>query len=158
MARCNILIVDEFVRTDKEIIQRVFVPFLTSVRTPAYMDLSPKERSELPEEANKQLYLSSIRGADEWSYQYFLEYIKNMEQDNMSYMTVALPYQLGVKNRYISRDIVEQSFKDNPESRDILCAEYLCLPERNNNNAFYKYRELEKRRENVRAMVCMSDE
>ena len=36
--------------------------------------------------------------------------------------------------------------------------EYLCLPERSNNNAFYKYRELEKRRDNDRAMVCMSDE
>ena len=44
MARCNILIVDEFVRTDKEIIQRVFVPFLTSIRTPEYRDLTVKER------------------------------------------------------------------------------------------------------------------
>ena len=158
MARCNILIVDEFVRTDKEIIQRVFVPFLTSIRTPEYRDLTVKEREALPEEPNRQVYLSSIRGADEWSYQYFLDYVNYMEKANASYFTVALPYQLGVKNKYISRAIVEQSFRDNPESLDVIRAEYTCIPERNNNNAFYKYRELEKRRDNDRAMVCMSDE
>ena len=68
MIRCNILIVDEFVRTDKEVIQRVFVPFLTSIRTPAYRDLTKEEREKIPDEANRQLYLSSIRGADEWSF------------------------------------------------------------------------------------------
>lgn len=77
----------------------------------------------MPEEPNRQVYLSSIRGADEWSYQYFLDYVNYMEESNKNYFTVALPYQLGVKNKYISRSIVEQSFRDNPESRDVIAAE-----------------------------------
>ena len=53
----------------------------------------------------------------------FLDYVKYMEESNKNYFTVALPYQLGVKNKYISRSIVEQSFRDNPESRDVIAAE-----------------------------------
>ena len=99
MARCQILIVDEYVRTDKAVISRVFVPMLSSPRSPDYVDLTPKEREALPEEPNRQLYLSSIRGAEEWSYKAFLQYVDEMTNGNKSYTTVALPYNLGVKNR-----------------------------------------------------------
>ena len=53
MARCQILIVDEFVRTEKEVISRVFVPMLSSPRAPDYVDLTSKERQALPEEPNR---------------------------------------------------------------------------------------------------------
>lgn len=36
--------------------------------------------------------------------------------------------------------------------------EYLCKPERGTGNSFYKYNDLAKRRNNARAMICMSDE
>lgn len=52
-ARCQILIVDEFVRTEKEVISRVFVPMLSSPRAPDYVDLTSKERQSLPEEPNR---------------------------------------------------------------------------------------------------------
>lgn len=156
--RCNILIVDEFVRTDKEVIQRVFVPFLTSIRTPAYRDLTKEEREKIPDEANRQLYLSSIRGADEWSFAYFLEYLDTLLKGKDTHIAIALPYHFGVKNKFISKAIVEQSFKDNTESMSMVLAEFLCIPERSNGNAFYKYRSLEKRRDNARCMVSMSDE
>ena len=120
--RSNILIVDEFVRTEKEIIQRVFVPFLTDVRTPRYVDLTDEERAEIPIEPNKQLYLSSIRGADEWSYHYFEEYLDYMAHGDMRYTTVSLPYQFGLKNGFINRDIVEQQFKEGQENLDMLLA------------------------------------
>ena len=142
MARCQILIVDEFVRTEKEVISRVFVPMLSSPRAPDYIDLTSKERQALPEEPNRQLYLSSIRGADEWSYAYFLQYIDSMTNGDRQYITVALPYNLGVKNRYISRAIVEQSFKENQDSVDVLLAEYCCQPGRGGGDSFYKYNVL----------------
>ena len=122
MVRSNILIVDEFVRTEKDIIQRVFVPFLTDVRTPRYVDLTDEERAEIPIEPNKQLYLSSIRGADEWSYHYFEEYLDYMAHGDMRYTTVSLPYQFGLKNGFINRDIVEQQFKEGQENLDMLLA------------------------------------
>lgn len=157
-ARANILIVDEFVRTDKEIIQRVFVPFLTSVRTPEYMELTKEERDALPDEPNRQLYLSSIRGADEWSFQYFLEYCEDMFKGKDTRVAIALPYHFGIKNKYISKAVVEQQFKDNTDSIEMVLAEYSCIPERSTANSFYKYSSLEKRRDNVRSMVAMSDE
>ena len=156
--RCNILIVDEFVRTEKEIITRVFVPMLTSPRTPAYISLSKEEKDKLPIEPNRQYYLSSIRRADEWSYKYFLTYVDEMLKGNNSYMAVALPYNFGVKSKYILRDTIEQSFRENADSIEILLAEYLCIPEKGAGNAFYKYSTLLKRRDNAKAMICMSDE
>lgn len=156
-SRATILIVDEFVRTEKEIITRVFVPMLTSPRLPPYVDLSKEEIETLEEEPMRQIYLSSIRGADEWSYQYFQTYLDEMYKGNKSYMTFALPYNLGVKNKYISKDTVEQSFRENQESIDMLLAEYNCIPERSSGNSFYKYNSLSKRRDNSKAMICMSD-
>lgn len=156
--RCNILIVDEFVRTEREVIIRVFVPFLTSPRTPEYSELTRTEREKIPIEQNRQLYLSSIRGADEWSYKYFETYIDEIEHGNTTYMTVALPYNFGVKNKYISKDTVEQSFKENQESTELLLAEYCCKPERGNENSFYKYNSLSKCRNVYKCMTAMSDE
>lgn len=156
--RGQILVVDEFVRTEKQVIVRVFVPMLTSPRKPAYVDLTKAERDALPEETNKQLYLSSIRGADEWSYDYFLEYVDGMTNPHdTTHFTVALPYNIGVKNGYISKNIVEQSFKENQENLELLLAEYTVQPERSVTDAFYKFNTLSECRQEARPMVCMSD-
>lgn len=154
--RAQILIVDEFVRTEQRVISRVFVPMLTSPRAPEYVDLSATQREKLPQEATKQLYLSSIRGAEEWSYDYFKQYLNYMTNCDNRYITFALPYNLGVKNRYISKNIVEQSFKENQDSVEMLLAEYLCIPERSSGDAFYKYNTLADRREEYRSMVAMN--
>ena len=130
---------------------------LSAYRAPEYSDLSKKEKDAIPNELNRQLYLSSIRGANEWSYKEFLTYLNNMTNGE-NYFTVALPYNLGVKNRYISREIVEQSFKTNQDSIESLASEYLCIPERGVNNAFYSYNVIAERQEEARAMVAMSDE
>ena len=122
MYRANILIVDEFVRTDETIINRVFVPMLTAPRTPPYAALTTKERESLPEEPQRQLYLSSIRRADEWSYKKFVQYADAMTDGDKNYLAIALPYQFGVKNRYITKAIVEQQFKDNEDAREMLVA------------------------------------
>lgn len=155
-SRATILIVDEFVRTEKNVISRVFVPMLTSPRRPLYGDLTADEIAALPEEDPRQIYLSSIRRADEWSYEYYQSYIQFMEEENDKYFTVAIPYQLGVKNRYISRSTVEQSFRENEESREMLYAEYCCIPERSTGNSFYKYNLMDKCRDNTKAYVAMS--
>jgi len=156
-ARCQILIVDEFVRTEKEVISRVFVPMLTSPRTPDYTELTKQQREAIPEEPNKQLYLSSIRGADEWSYAYFLDYINYMTDGDGKHIAVALPYNLGVKNKYISRAIVEQSFKENQDSVEMLLAEYCVQAERSSGDGFYKYNQIAERRTQARPMVAMND-
>lgn len=156
--RAHILIVDEFVRTEQAVLTRVFVPFLTNTRMPPYNDLTEEEKLAVPEEPNRQLYLSSIRRADEWSYAYFKTYVKQIEKGSPDYTTVALPYNFGVKNRFINRKTVEQSFRENTDSREMLLAEYKCIPEKSTGNSFFAYNTINKRRTMERALVCMSDE
>lgn len=157
MVRCHILIVDEFVRTDKAVINRVFVPFLTSLRQPLYSQLSVDDKRKIKPEPNKQLYLSSIRGADEWSYKELEKYIKNMSENDMRYMVHIAPYEFGIRNGFINADIIEQSFKNNEENLDMLLAEYSCIPERGSANNFFKYSALSKCQTNVKSLFAMSD-
>lgn len=157
-ARLNILIVDEYVRTDKNIINRVFVPMLTSPRKPPYKGLSYEEREKIKPERQRQLYLSSIRGADEWSYEEFEKYVDHMTNGDVDYITVALPYVYGVKAGYIDKKIVEQQFKDNQDSVEVLLAEYSAIPERSMGNSFLKYQDFEKARTNIKSIIPMNDE
>lgn len=117
------LIVDEYVRTDKEVVDRVFKPMLTSPRHPPYRALSKAEREKIGEEPQRQLFLSSIRSADEWSYKEFEDYIDKMTDGNDLYFTIALPYQFGVKAGYISRQTVVQQFETAQGNIDLLKAE-----------------------------------
>lgn len=157
--RAHILIVDEFVRTEKKIINRVFIPMLSNVRHPEYLEIPKEERAKYyKKEDLKQLYLSSIRRADEWSYESLVSYIENMTNGNQNYAVSVLPYQLGVKNGFISKRIVEQAFRDNMEYEDILRAEYMCIPERGTGSAFYQYHMFSKNRKTNRALWAMSDE
>ena len=152
------MIVDEYVRTDKNIINRVFVPMLTSPRKPPYKGLSYEEREKIKPERQRQLYLSSIRGADEWSYEEFEKYVDHMTNGDVDYITVALPYVYGVKAGYIDKKIVEQQFKDNQDSVEVLLAEYSAIPERSMGNSFLKYQDFEKARTNIKSIIPMNDE
>lgn len=156
--RCNIIIVDEFVRADEDILNRVFFPMLTTERNPFYYDLTKQERELIPKEPNKRIHLSSIRGADEWSFHKFEEYFEYMMKGDLSYFTIALPYNFGVKAGYLSRTTVENSFKENREGTEMLLAEYMGIPERTSGNAFYKYNSLYRKREEARALIAMTPE
>lgn len=80
-----------------------------------------------------------------------------MSESDMRYTTVVLPYQFGMKHGFINRDIVEQQFKENTESLDMLLAEYMAIPERGTVNGFYKYSSLAKCQTNAKALFSMSD-
>lgn len=157
--RIHILIVDEFVRTDKDVITRVFDPMLSDTRKPPYREISAKERrTYYQKEELMKYYLSSIRRADEWSYQTFVEYVDNMCEGNPDFFAMTIPYQCGVKNGFISKKKVENTFKSNRENREILLAEYSCIPEKASGNSFFSYKMMNDRRTNSKAMCCMSDE
>ena len=96
---------------------------LTSPRHPPYRALSKAEREKIGEEPQRQLFLSSIRSADEWSYKEFEDYIDKMTDGNDLYFTIALPYQFGVKAGYISRQTVVQQFETAQGNIDLLKAE-----------------------------------
>lgn len=157
--RTHVLIVDEFVRTEKEVITRVFDPMLSDSRKPMYLDLTPNERAEAyKSEALRKLYLSSIRRADEWSYKTFEDYIDWMTNGNTDYCATVVSYVLGVKNGFISKKKVEDTFKSNLENMNILQSEYNGIPERGTGNSYFTYKMMDRVRTNSKAFVCMSDE
>lgn len=156
--RAQMLIVDEYVRTDKKIIDRVFKPMLTSPRTPPYKSLSVEDKKQLKPELQRQLFLSSIRSAEEWSYKEFENYAEHMTSGNNMYFTIALPYQFGIRAGYIVKQTIEEQFRSSSESWSLLLAEYLAIPERGNVNSFFKYSDMDKARTNVKSLTCMSDD
>lgn len=157
--RANILIVDEFVRTEKEVITRVFDPMLSDPRKPRYLDLTREQRAEeYKHEELRKVYLSSIRRADEWSYKTFEDYVDWMTDGNRDYCATVISYVLGVKNGFISKKKVEDTFKSNLENMNILQAEYNGIPERGTGNSYFTYKMMDRVRTNSKAFVCMSDE
>ena len=78
-------------------------------------------------ETLRKLYLSSIRRADEWSYKTFEDYIDWMTNGNTDYCATVVSYVLGVKNGFISKKKVEDTFKSNLENMNILQAENFIL-------------------------------
>ena len=157
--RTNILIVDEFVRTEKEVITRVFDPMLSDPRKPRYLDLTKEQKAEeYKHEELRKVYLSSIRRADEWSYKTFEDYVNWMTDGNRNYCTNVVSYVLGVKNGFISKKKVEDTFKSNLENMSILRAEYLAIPERGTGNSYFTYKMMDRVRTNSKAFCCMSDE
>ena len=159
MIRTNILIVDEFVRTEKEVITRVFDPMLSDPRKPRYLDLTKEQKAEeYKHEELRKVYLSSIRRADEWSYKTFEDYVNWMTDGNRNYCTNVVSYVLGVKNGFISKKKVEDTFKSNLENMSILRAEYLAIPERGTGNSYFTYKMMDRARTNSKAFCCMSDD
>ena len=156
--RLNIIIVDEFAQIkDNTLLNKVFIPMLSDGRAPAYIELSEEERL-LYEEPNRQLYLSSIRTEAEWSWEYFLTYIDFITKGNPEYGVLSLPYQFGVKAGYIQRRTVEQSFREAPDQKEFLKAEYEAIPVRTDTGSFFKYSDIIKMRDHCKVFVAKSDE
>lgn len=156
--RANIIIVDEFAQIkDNTLLNKVFIPMLSDGRAPAYIKLTDEERRQY-EEPNRQLYLSSIRTEAEWSWEYFLTYIDFITNGNPDYGVLSLPYQFGVKAGYIQKRTVEQSFREAPDQKEFLKAEYEAIPVRTDTGSFFKYSDIVKMRDHCQVFVAKSDE
>lgn len=157
--RCHIEIIDEFVRTDKSVITRVFDPMLSDSRKPRYASLTMEERQKYwTKEELQKVYLSSIRRADEWSYKTFEDYVDFMTNGSPDFGAAVIPYQLGVKNGFIKKKKVEEVYRVNKENISLLNAEYTGVPERGSGNSYYTYQMFDNIRNNTRAIWCMSDD
>ena len=155
--RAHIIIVDEFAQIkDNTLLNKVFIPMLSSGRDPMYLDLTEKEKLQYTEE-NRQLYLSSIRTEAEWSWDYFLTYIDFITKGDASYGVLSLPYQFGVEAGYIQKSTVEQTFKEAPDQIPFLRAEYEAIPVRTDTGSFFKYSDIVKSRDHCQVLVAKSD-
>lgn len=164
--RFEIIIVDEFALfKDRNIIKNVFGNTLTNLRKPdflktaAYKKISVEERKKY-QQPNKEVYLSSIRTEGEWSWQYFLQCIDFVANGDDRYFPIAVPYHYGVKNGYITEEVVAKQFREGTTLADyqITRAEYEAIPIRMDSSAFFQYQNFSKIRTSTDVLISMSNE
>ena len=102
--RATLLIIDEARMVDKNIIDSVLKNFLTASRHAGFMDLD--EYKDYPMEPNQEMYLTSGWYANHWCYNLFRDYAAGMIKGK-KYFVAALPYQLSIKEKLLSRQRVE---------------------------------------------------
>ena len=108
--RANIIFVDEFVKTDINVVNTVLRRFLTSERHPRFMD--KPEYKDYPHERNREIYASSAWWQAHWSYTKFLAYAQQMLNDKKHYFVCGLPYQLAIKEGLLSRAQIEDEMSE----------------------------------------------
>lgn len=141
--RANILICDEFVQMNKDVIDRVLVPFLNTPRQPGY--LNKAEYADLQEDS-KQFYLTSAWYKSSWSYLQVKDYIKLMILGKKKYFSVSLPYQLSIKENLLKRSTVEAVMDKSDFNPVSFAMEYECIWFGSNGDEFFSYDDISKRR------------
>lgn len=141
--RANVLIIDEFRMVDPNIISTVLKRFLTASRSPGYLNYP--EYADLIER-NVEVYASSAYYKSNWSYEKLKSYFANMLDDTKRYFVSALPYQLAVKERLLSREQLEDEMSEQDFDPITWSMEMQTLFWGESANAFFKSEDINKRR------------
>lgn len=143
-SRANILVCDEFRLVPKDIIQTVLRKFLTAPRQPGYME--KPEYANLPPERNKEIYMSSCWYQSHWSYEKAKSYAQNLLDDTRKYFICALPYQLAIKEKLLSREQVEDEMSESDFNSVSWMMEMECLFFSDSDGGLYSYEDIDKNR------------
>ena len=135
--RATVLIVDEYVQTNKEIVDTILRKFLIQ-RRPKYKDNPIYANIEEPEQS---IYLSSCWFKSHWSWQQVKDYCANMVKER-SYFVCGIPYQLAIKENLLSRKKVEDEMSESTFNEISFMMEMGCLFFGESENAFFKYEDL----------------
>lgn len=142
--RSNINIYDEYVQMDVHIMETVLDKFLTSPRTPQFMN---KEKyKDYPIEENKKFYLSSAWYKGHWSYDLSKSYISMMLNERKKYFICSLPYQLGIKEGIIMKQTVQEELSSPNYNPITFGMEWECKWYGDNGDEFFSYDDIAKRR------------
>ena len=107
--RANIIIVDEYVKTDKRIIDTVIKEFLKAPRAPGYLKYSQYKHMQ---ERNKEIYMSSAWLKSSWGFEKFKAYFKNFLDPRRKYFICGLPYQISISEGLLMREQVEDQMSE----------------------------------------------
>lgn len=140
--RANVIVVDEFRMVDLDIINTVLRKFLTAPRSPKYLD-NPKYSHLL--ERNKEIYLSSAWYKFHWSWNRVLTFFKAMT-DGKKYFVCGLPYQLSIAENLLMKDQVMDEMSEDDFDPIGWQIEMGALFYGENENAFFKFEDLERNR------------
>ncbi|HPE08194.1 MAG TPA: hypothetical protein PLT28_00480 [Saprospiraceae bacterium] len=105
--RAHVVIIDEYVRVDRDVINSVLKHLNAEPRHPKFLDKPEYEnRLELREE-NKELYASSCWFQSDWSFEKAKTFCANMLKINKAYFMCGLPYQLSVAEGLLLKSSIE---------------------------------------------------
>ena len=149
-AHCNIIIVDEYVKTDKKIIESVIREFLKAPRNPSY--LSKPEYSHL-QERNKEIYMSSAWLKSSWGYDKFLAYFKNFLNPNQKYFLCGLPYQISILEKLLMKDEIEDRMSEDDFDEIAFHMEDECFWYGDNEGGVFSYDNINRLRVNKRGLL-----
>ena len=149
-AHCNIIIVDEYVKTDKRIIDSVIREFLKAPRNPGY--LSKPKYAHL-QERNKEIYMSSAWLKSSWGYQKFLAYFKNFMNPNRKYFMCGLPYQISILEGLLMRDEIEDRMSEDDFDEIAFHMEDECYWYGDNEGGVFSFDEATRLRVNKKGLL-----
>lgn len=155
--RCQILIIDEREIVDKEIIDKVFIPFLTATRQPPY--LKYPQYSHLKElETNHFIELSSIGSKTSSLYVEFEQYMNFIKEGSSDYCVFSLPYQFGLSSGVISRKTIEKMIKESTTSIEAFKQEMEVIPTGDNESSMFRFEDLNRSRKIHVPLIPITDD
>ena len=142
-ARANILLVDEFILVDKTVISTVLKKFLTSPRSPKFLE-KPEYKNH-PMEPNIEMYLSSAGYKHHWGYKSMLSYAKKFVEGGR-YFVAHLPYQLGIRERIYDENRIRDEMSEEQFDEIKWAMEMEAIWYGESEKAFFKFKDLEPNR------------
>lgn len=141
-SRATVLIIDEFVKTDNDLINNVHRKFLV----PRNVRFKSKPQYKNYVEREQMFYLSSCWLKNHWSYELAKGYCVNLVDDKKKYFICGLPYQIAIKENLLYREKVLDEMSESTFNEISFMMEMECLFFGESENAFFKYDDLLKTR------------
>lgn len=159
--RANLVVIDEYVWTDKDIIDNVVLNFLGDPRAPGYLldnkyYLKPEYTKLKPEylylkETDTEIYLSSAGHKGSWAYTRFRDFFNKMVQGEEDYFVCSLPYQTAVAEGLRDLNFYYKQMKKEDHNEAKGKAEYEGVWIDDGEDNFYKFESLEACRKIAKA-------
>lgn len=154
--RANIVFIDEFVLTDKTVIDKVIKKFLSSSREPNF--LNKPEYKDYPRERNKEMYASSAWLKSHWSYDKLKSYVNQMVGGRYrKFFACCLPYQIAIAENLLEREAVEDQMAEDDFNPLTWMMEMECLFYGDTEESFFRFDTLTKQRVLKTAYPRLSD-
>ena len=155
--RCQILIIDEREICDKEIINKVFVPFLTATRQPPYLKYD-EYKSFKQLETNHFIELSSIGSKTSSLYAEFEQYLGFIKEGDEDYCVFSLPYQFGLSSGVITRPIIKKMIKENTTTMEDFKSEMEVIPTGDGESSMFRFEDLNRARQIHVPLIPITDD
>lgn len=157
MERCNIVIVDEREIVDKEVIDKVFIPFLTAIRHPLYLNKPEFKHLEYLE-TNHFIEMSSIGSTTSSMYKEFLQYIDFISRGIDKYAVFCIPYQMALRSGVVNKSIIEKMVREATTSVEAFRQEMEVLPTGEGESSMFTYEDMNKNRRLKQPIYPITDE